>query len=209
MALRWPGLGSESFDRAPDDLGKTKQRRTLPIEEKESFRWLKGYRLACQLAVECPETQIVSVADREADIYDIFVEARQQSGPRAEYVIRAQEDRSTLERDPESGAMAYHKVRDEVGRSKLRTTRIVELCQTPKRAARQAYLEIRAISVQVKPPHARKHLLSVTYNVALVEEVGGPGDGTDVSWLLISTLPIETARQVFRSIPRIPGGRPG
>ena len=107
-------MGTESFDRAPESLGQTKERRTLPIEEKESFRWLKGYRLACQLAAECPGTQIVSVADREADIYDIFVDARQQSGPRAEYVIRAKEDRSTLERDPESGPMAYHKVRDEV-----------------------------------------------------------------------------------------------
>ncbi len=55
----------------------------------------------------------------------------------------------------------------------MRTTRTIELCQTPKRAARQAYLEIRAISVQVKPPQARKHLLSVTHNVVLVEEVGG------------------------------------
>jgi len=193
-------VGTESFDRAPESLGQTKERRTLPIEEKESFRWLEGYRLACQLAVECPGTQIVSVADREADIYDIFVDAQQQSGPRAEYIIRAKEDRSTLERDPESGPRAYHKVRDEVSRSKLRTTRTIELCQTPKRAARQAYLEIRAISVQVKPPHARNHLLSVTYNVVLVEEVGGPGDGTDLSWLLITTLPIETVEDMLRVI---------
>jgi len=87
-----------------------------------------------------------------------------------------------------------------VSRSKLRTTRTIELCQTPKRAARQAYLEIRAISVQVKPPHARNHLLSVTYNVVLVEEVGGPGDGTDLSWLLITTLPIETVEDMLRVI---------
>ncbi len=70
----------------------------------------------------------------------------------------------------------------------------------PKRAARQAYLEIRAISVQVKPPQARKHLLSVTHNVVLVEEVGGPGDDTDLSWLLITTLPIETVEDVLRVI---------
>ncbi len=33
---------------------------------------------------------------------------------------------------------------------------------------------------------------TVTYNVVLVEEVHGPGDGTDVSWLLITSLPIDT-----------------
>jgi hypothetical protein len=193
-------VGTESFDRAAESLGKADERTSLPIEEKESFRWLTGYRLACQLTAECPATQIVSVADREADIYDIFVDAQQQAGPRAEYLIRAKEDRCTPQRDLESGPAAYHKVRDEVSRSKLRTTRPLELCQTPKRAARQAYLEIRAISVQVKPPHARGHLPSVTHNVVLVEEVGGPGDDTDLCWLLITTLPIETVDDVLRII---------
>jgi hypothetical protein len=193
-------VGSEFFDRDAESLGKTDQRRTLPGEEKESFRWLKGYRLACQLAAECPHTQIVSVADREADIYDIFVDAQAQAGPRADYIIRAQRERSTLQRDPESGRAAYHKIRDEVSRSALRTTKIIELSQTSKRAARQAVLEIRAITVDVKPPHARNRLPSVTFNLVLVQEIGGPGDDTDVCWLLITTLPIETINDVLRIV---------
>ncbi len=193
-------VGSEFFDRAPESLGKAGERRTLPIEEQESFRWLKGSRLACQLAAECPQTQIVSIADREADIYDIFIEAQQQTGPRADYIIRAKEDRCTLERDLSAGPAAYIKVRDEVSGSKLRTMRTIELSQTPKRAARQAHLEIRAITVTVKPPQARAHLPSVTHNVVLVEDVGGPGDGTDVSWLLLTTLPIETLDEILRVI---------
>jgi len=192
-------VGVESFDRAADSLGRALERRTLPIEQKESFRWLKAYRAACELAAACPETQIVSIADREGDIYDIFVEARQQTGVKAEYVIRAQEDRSTLERDPDAGPAAYRKVCDEVRRSKLLMTRTIDLPQTPTRAARSALLEIRALTVEVKPPHARKaRLPSITHNVVLAEEVGGPGDGTDVSWLLLTTLPIETTDDVLR-----------
>ena len=193
-------VGSKFFDREPESLGKAAERRTLPIEQKESFRWLLGYRLACELAAECPKTQIVSIADREADIYDIFIEAQQQTGPRADYIIRAQEDRSTLERDRSAGPAAYVKVRDEVRRSKLLTTRTIELSVTPKRAARQAHLEVRSITVVVKPPHARSHLPAVTHNVVLVEEVGGPGDGTDVSWLLLTTLSIETLDDILRVI---------
>ncbi len=71
-------MDAEFFDREPETLGKADERSSLPIEQKESFRWLQGYRRACELAAECPQTQIVSVADREADIYDIFVEAQQQ-----------------------------------------------------------------------------------------------------------------------------------
>lgn len=193
-------VGMEAFDRDVDSLGKTLERRTLPIEEKESFRWLKGYRLACELAAECPGTQVVSVADREGDIYDIFVDAAIQNEPRAEYVIRAQEDRSTFEPKPEVGPKVYGKVREEVRKSPLRETRALDLCATPKRAARQTKVEIRAVQVQVKPPHARAYLPSVTHNVVLVEEVGGPNDGTDVCWLLITTLPIKTLEEILRVV---------
>jgi len=192
-------VGSAFYDRAAETLGATITRKKLPIEEKESFRWLQGYRLACQLATECPQTQIVSIADCEADIYDIFVEAQQVS-PRVDYIIRAKEDRSTFVPDPAAGPKAYRKVRDEVSGSKLLATRTIDLRQTPKRAARQAHLEIRALRVQVKPPHARRDLPSVTHNLVLVEEVGGPGDGTDVSWLLMTSMPIETIEDILRII---------
>jgi len=179
-------VGAEEFDRTPESLGKTQQRKKLPIEQKESFRWLSGYRLACDMQRECPDTQIVSVADREADIYDIFMEVEQQTSP-ADYIIRAKEDRCTLQRDPDFGPAVYRKVRDEVIASEVRILRTIDLPATPKRKARQAELEIRAIEVVVKPPHARSSLPSVTYNVVLAEEIGGPQDGTDVSWLLITT----------------------
>ena len=124
-------LGIDYFDRDPETLGKADARSTLPIEQKESFRWLEGFRRARQLAADAPGTQIVSVADREADIYDIFVEATQSSGPRAEYVIRARVDRCTLKRDPAAGPAVFCKVRDEVGRAKLLATRTLDLKNTP------------------------------------------------------------------------------
>jgi len=196
-------VGVEYFDREAEGLGHSKQRSKLPIEEKESLRWLTGYRLACELARDCPTTQVVSVADREADLYDIFMEAEKQAAEQphsADFIIRAKIPRSLPERDPEAGARAYKKVRDEVSKSELRATQMVELPRTPKREARQAKLEVRAIQVTVKPPHARSSLPAVTYNVVLVEEVDGPGDGTDVSWLLTTSLPIETFAQIQRVI---------
>ena len=192
-------LGVEEFSRSSESLGKAQERRKLPIEQKESCRWLTGYRLASQMVCECPDTQIVSIADCEADIYDIFVEAQQHDTP-ADFVIRAKENRCTTERDPDSGPYVYRKVRDEVLASEVRITRTLDLPQTPKREARQANLEIRAICVDVKPPHARPHLPPVTYNVVLVEEVGGPQDGTDVCWLLITTLPIDSIPAIERII---------
>lgn len=127
-------------------------------------------------------------------------EAPESGGKRADYLIRVRTDRSTLAADPAAGADAYHKVRDEVRRSPLRATQTIELPATPKRAARTATVEVRAISLQIKPPHARSYLPVVTANLVLVQEVGGPGDGTDVSWLLITTLPIGTLEDVLRCL---------
>ncbi len=189
-------VGDEQFDRAPESLGKTKERKKLPIEQKESFRWLVGYRLASDLVDECPDTQIVSVADSEADIYDIFLEAKRHPTP-ADFVIRAKEERSTPERDLDAGPAVYRKVRDEVSASAVRLRRTIDLPHTPKREARKAELEIRALHLAVKPPHARSGLPEVTLSVVLVEEVHGPQDGTDVSWLLVSTLPVDSVEEVL------------
>jgi len=192
-------VGVEYFDREEEGLGQSKERSKLPIEEKESLRWLTGYRLACELARDCLETQVVSVADREADLYDIFMESEQQAdeyAQSADFIIRAKIKRSLPQRDPDAGPHAYKKVRDEVSRSELRTTQTIDLPRTPKRAARTATLEVRAIGVTVKPPHERSYLPTVSYNVVLVEEVDGPGDGTDVSWLLITSLPIDTLDEI-------------
>lgn len=201
-------VAAESFDRDPDEPGarQSGERRTgEPIEDKESFRWLKGYRHACELAAQCPATRVVSVADREADIYDIFVEARQrgeadepESNRRADYIIRARQDRCTPERDPAARGNTFRKVRDEIGAAPLLTTVTIELSQTPKRSRREATLEVRAMTVTAKPPHARSRLPAITHNAVLVEEIGGPGDGTDVSWLLLTTLSIATVAEVLR-----------
>lgn len=69
------------FDRAKESLGTSSEREQDPIETKDGYRWLEGYRRCCELAAQCTETKIVSLSDREGDIYDIFVEARNHEVP--------------------------------------------------------------------------------------------------------------------------------
>ncbi len=193
-------LDVEFFDRSEDSLGKGSERKSDPIEEKESFRWLQGYRRCCELASQCPETQIVSLADREGDIYDIFVEAEQHDTP-ADFVIRSKQVRCLPEKDEEAGGNSYKKIRAEVAKADLVTTRQVSLPATAQRAARMATLEIRAIRTKIKPPYARRSSLpEVTISVVLVQEVDGPQDGTDLNWLLLSSLPIDDYRDVLRIV---------
>jgi hypothetical protein len=54
---------------------RTRKNYSLPIEKKESYRWLENYHLAQEYAEQIPHALIVSIADREGDIYDIYEEA--------------------------------------------------------------------------------------------------------------------------------------
>jgi hypothetical protein len=195
-------LGLNFFDRDPATLGLSAKRKSLPISGKETQRWLDGYHAACELAAACPQSQVVSVADREADIYDLFLAAaaKAESGGGAEWIVRSKQVRCTTERDGEAGGAVYRKVRDEVSALPLFTTRVLELPTTPKRKGRTATLEIRVKTVTVKSPHLRSHLDNVVLNVVSVQEVHGPGDGTDVSWWLLTSLPIATVDEVLKVI---------
>ena len=146
-------LGVEYFDRAAETLGRSVKRRPLPVAGKERLRGLGGYRGACRLAAACPETPVVTVADREADSDDMFVAWQRVAGPRAALLIRAEPVRRTAAPGPPAGRTVF----EEVAASAVRERKAVALPATPKRTARTAALEIRAKAVTVLPPVARSH----------------------------------------------------
>ena len=199
-------VGVRTFDRSAESLGKTLERRSLPIEEKESFRWLEGYRLAGQIRKASAATQIVSVADREADIYDIFMEAQQETeATRAEFIIRSKEHRCINERVPpaEHGkrTAVYRKFHDDVNASPVRIRMTIALPQTPKRAARDCDVEIRAKTLTLRHPKNRKDLPDVTCSVVCVREIGVPENGdSPLEWWLITSLPVTTIDDIQRVI---------
>jgi hypothetical protein len=102
----------EGFGAAKDG-----QRR---IEEKESIRWLEGYRRVNERAADVGDTRLTYVADREADIYELFAEHHRQrlaGAPCADLLIRlAQEQRKlagdgylreTVEKQAALGAVEF------------------------------------------------------------------------------------------------------
>ena len=54
--------------------GATRKQR--PIAEKESRKWLTSLEAVLAARVECPQTRLVSVGDREANVYDLFAMER-------------------------------------------------------------------------------------------------------------------------------------
>lgn len=77
---------------------KQKKYKTIPIEQKESFRWVEGIRAARAAAAECPETQCICIADREADIYEYFAEIwNPPAEGELQLLVRACQDRALID----------------------------------------------------------------------------------------------------------------
>jgi len=76
-------LDAQCWARDSEDRGKRVRRHELPIEQKESMKWLHSFRKVAQIQALCPETILVSMGDRESDIYELFWEAsKDPHGPK-------------------------------------------------------------------------------------------------------------------------------
>src|SRR6266567_8935320 len=63
-------VSAHVWARDDAEQGKGKQRQPLPIECKESIRWIDGFHDACAISAQLPNRKIIMIADRECDIYE-------------------------------------------------------------------------------------------------------------------------------------------
>lgn len=187
----------QCWARDPEDRGKRERRYQLPIEQKESAKWLVSYRAAARLQAECPGTTVVSVGDREADLYELFVEARAREG-QAQVLVRATRQRK-LEaeaEEEEEASQLWSYVRG------LPAAGGVEL-KVPRRGscpARTATLEIRFAPVELKAPKRKAALGSVQLWAIAAEEVGAPAGVEPIRWYLLTTVPVTTLEQAVEKL---------
>jgi hypothetical protein len=60
------------FNRAPESLGQSCQRRYLPFQEKESYGWLAAFEELQTAFASGNHQQVLLIADREADIHQLL-----------------------------------------------------------------------------------------------------------------------------------------
>jgi len=169
---------------------KNDLRKSKPIQQKESARWLEGYRQACRMAGELEATLLISVADREGDIYELFAEAEEAAarGKRAEWIVRSCQDRSLPQRKL-GEPYAYKKLRAALQVAPALGRRTLRLPKREERPERQATLSVQAIRVGLKPPF-RKGGRPAPVEVWAVRavEVGAPEGEEPLEWVLLSSL---------------------
>jgi hypothetical protein len=175
-------LDNHVWARPPEEFGKAADRKARPIEDKESFKWIRANRRTAELRDRySPTTRLVYVDDREGDIHEVF-ESILDQGDGA--IIRNRHDRavegphltvwSTLEARP-----VIQRLRVEVPRKKNK----------PKR---WATLEMRAAAVTLRPSKQYRERRPLTLGVVWVHEPAPPPGAEALDWMLWTTLPVET-----------------
>jgi hypothetical protein len=178
---------------------KRQQRKEKPIEDKESMRWLTGLRQVRALAQQLPGVQCVCIGDSEADIYELFAEPRGEQP--LHWLIRACQDRALESDTPHLREQVlktpvWYSV-ELLIRGRSAKTAAEDRARRQNRVTRQATVEVRAATVTLRAPwRDDRELPSVTVSVVLVREPNPPRGQPPVEWILVTTLPIETAEQV-------------
>ena len=171
--------------------GSSQHKRKLPIEKKESNRWLVSAKTAeVDLA---SHVQVVHIGDREADIFELFAQPRSAN---SELLIRAVHNRKIKHE--------LNYLIPTIEQASIVSTRAVELTRNPSRAARHAQLQLRAMQVTIKVPRngvSNASLKPQSLNALLVEECEAPTDGgSPIRWLLLTSLPIDTPEQAWQCV---------
>lgn len=162
-----------------------------PIQDKESQKWLTSLSAVCQAHLAIPDTHVVSVGDREADVYDLFLVERPAN---VDLLIRATSDRRV--------AHPEHKLWSTVAAGDVVATVTVHVGRREDRPARTAHLTVRCRSVTLHPPknRAAEKLGRVTLWAILAREESPPSDAEPVEWLLLTTLTIDSPQDALRTL---------
>lgn len=151
----------------------------VPIEEKESYRWLENMRQSNTL-LEAPE-RCVHIGDRESDIYELFCEASELG---THFLVRGCVDRLA----GEDG----HTLSVEMAKTALAGTHAIQIrdadgnCET-------VTLEIRFRRLRVLPPIGKqKRYPSLDLTVIYAQEASDPPKRKRIDWKLITDLDVST-----------------
>ena len=177
-----------------------------PIEQKESNRWLEAYRDANDIATLLPATRIVSVTDREGDMFELFDQRRRQPGARAHLLVRANYDRVLEDTDAKlfaelAAAPLAKTVKIAVPRQREHPGKPSDPGR-PALAAREAQVEARYKEVTLSAPQTPqlRDRPPVRLWAIYLEEKNPPTDATAVRWLLLTTVQVASAKQALRCI---------
>ena len=169
---------------APDGRAQ----RDKPLEERETFRWIRGPRDCTRMAAKLDGTRVVSVMDREADVFALFAEQRQLE--RVDLLVRARCNRTQGPGQPKlfdrlRAQPAQGELQIDVERSAARRSTRKQSARKPSEA-RRATAQLRWKTVELRDPSGAE--APVRLQLVHVCETSAPEGSETLEWFLLTTL---------------------
>ena len=173
----------------------------VPLKDKESYKWLVSYRKAQEIAEQAPDTMIVTVADREGDLYDLYHEAYTSQQPSSSHwLIRAMINRRVLD---EEGNLKTHKLIETVKSTSPIGTIEFELPGRNKTECRKVKQAIYVYKVILCPPDRKRkktRYQNVETNVVIATEIDPPDNESPLEWILLTNVSIDNAASGYEIV---------
>ena len=194
-------LHQQVWARDPATIGKKHSRHQKATKDKESQRWLTALEGTHKVIPQ--SITVLTVADCEADIYDFLATERPEN---SQLLIRAYHNRQVKNAD---GTKEIERLQTAIASAPLAGQLSLELRANPQRSARTAMLNLQATTVEILPPqsHPQRHNLQpLQVQVILACEDNPPATEKPVSWLLLTTLPINGFEDIVqgRALVQLP-----
>jgi len=159
----------------------------VPIEAKESVRWLDNLRQSIDLLGE-PE-RCVHVGDRESDIYELYCLARELG---THFVVRTVVDRLAGNGD--------HTVKSEMRDAPSAGAHSIEV-RTDDDTVERVTLDIQYKRIHVCPPIGKqKRYPSLDLTVIHASEIGAPAGRKPILWKLVTDLDVNNLEEALEKI---------
>lgn len=159
----------------------------VPIEEKESVKWLLNLRQSTAL-IDDPR-RCVHIGDRESDIYELFSLA-DELGTR--FLVRSCNDRLAGDGD--------HTIADEMAEVRVQGLHRVEF-RDERGQPCEATLEIRYRQIGVVPPIGKQQLYPpLELTVLHAQERDAPAGRAPLQWKLITNLSVRSRVEAIEKI---------
>jgi len=168
-------------------LGRKVNATRIPIESKESIRWIESLRQSTEKLGN--PNRCIHIGDRESDIYELFCASQ---AAKTHFLIRTSVNRLAGD--------GKHTVYDEMCDERVKAVHRVQVVNR-KGVNSQATVEVRYRRILVLPPigkHNRYHGLSLT--VIHARERGKPKDRAPIDWKLITDLPVTNRYEAIEKL---------
>ncbi len=179
-----------------EEIGTKGERHRKPIEQKESYKWIKAYHAVSEAQKRCRTARLVMIADREGDIHELFCE-RLAHKRNAELLVRAERSRNRKVSD-ENGAYEY--LWAILEKQAVQATRKLLVPARNDRPSRQAELQIRSTKVTLKAPRKKSDCPDIELSAVYALEPNPPEGVEPLEWMLLSTVEINTTADALSQL---------